>query len=196
MPGYNTSSEALQALTNLRTQLQGFVLMPEEIYATQMQLLATLADKNFKKPSVFQGGSLFENVFTYLAAQGASSTIAQFWSSWITNIYVIPLLDADAVRITVQCNAPTSSIFNGVIFALSPNDATNQIPLDQFALLGNQASFEAGATASNFYFDQEIPCSGNRYIHLGGFIGGFDLSNALAVPVSTISVVVTYQLIK
>jgi len=202
MPGYNPPQSDLVALTNLRTLLDGFAVVPKEIYASQMQVLAGLAQK-VKEPSVFKGGNWLDYTFKY-QIQGNTSQ-AQVWTDLgVVFAFVIPLLDASRIRLSAF-NFNENEFFIGspnfICYALSPNDPTNQIPADQFAMENFQmtvAVYDDLSTGVNILslgqLSAEIPCDGNRYIHLFGISYGNDLFEQLSSLSTEIGL--TYALIK
>jgi hypothetical protein len=213
MPGPNPQQAALINATELAVALQGFALVPSQILAKQNALLAELVAKNFKKESIFKTGTGFDFGNKYLLQKdgsNASRLLITLSAGANLIVQVLPIFDADKVRLTFFTTGVSGSAFL-FFYALSPNDATNPIDPSQFAMLTPtvvQQEAALGIIEDEIIYDQVIdeilPVAGNKYLHLTAFAyegQGNDYANFWDFYLSQISegspgLVLTYELRK
>lgn len=176
MSGLNRTQDQLISSVNLRTALQGFSLVPSQILEKQNQLLAELVAKNRKAPSIFKAGSGYEFRNQYLLPQDGDNATASYLAWGVLLVKILDIQDADIVRISSiainnnQGGTPSQIDPPVLFFALSPNDTLNTIPSSQFTALNKgQANIQGQGGTNLMTVSAEIPCAGNKYLHLFGF---------------------------
>jgi hypothetical protein len=175
MPGFDRWQERLISAVELNTQLQQFALVPQDIMQKQVELLASMVEKFRKSPSIFQGGRLTDYTNSYPLPKGGNAS-SYYTALGVETVAILPILDADIVRISIQ-GAVESDAPTIMAFALSTSDASNPIPVESFSLTTKNSYFFDDGSLSRFLFQgysisEEIPCSGYKYLHFFGLVGG------------------------
>jgi hypothetical protein len=201
MPGIDRTQDQVIAARSLETTLQSFAQVQGQIYQKQLELLAAQVEAQKKKPSIIGGGLHIDSTFQYSLIPQANNPAGIFWlNNNATTGFVIPIGDADKVRIRFQAytlqDQAAPQFF--IAFALSPKEATSSVPIDQFSLIKSRlvVDYSPGLDADEYYLqaNDEIPCGGNKYLHIFGSIFGNDLWTLLQLNYQ--GVLFSYSLIK
>lgn len=189
MPGNDQTLARQQAGNELATAITLLAKSNDLATKNTAAVLIEQFSRLYKKPSVFSQSNGYQSSFQYDLIGGDPSTVAINNHAGVgglgepLTVLVLPLQDCHEVRFkayfTGGINPPVGEPF--FMFALSPLDSNNPIPAAQFSLLRKATfgilSYDIGFDiyAATEWFD-EIPCSGNKYIHiLGAFPGANDL---------------------
>lgn len=192
MAGLNRTEAETISSRNLETLLEAFAAVQSDIANKQLQLLAELVLKFKKAPSIFKIGGTPDILKTYPLINDSSAyatSIASLLQGGLpTTVAVIPIEDADIVRLTLLLSW-TQFVIGGapvILYALSPSQTHNPTPLSQFGLISNMrcgaATNFVGSGATPPYNNvsstwvnvtEDIPCAGNKMLYLAGkFVNG------------------------
>lgn len=170
MPGFDRSLQQRDGDVDLQGLLASYVLAPQKAVLDATLNTALMLQKLSRKPSVFAGLNLFSSLTNYPPPTADNYTRQLLAITTSLRIYVFSIEDADIVKLSVASSSNIGTILVG--YALTPLIASTQIPLYNFANAGPSALL--GSNGNNFLWE-EIPCSGNRFLHVFGIDNGQDI---------------------
>lgn len=208
MPGFDQQAADLVARTMLQGGLGQYMQVAQKLAYDQASVINELSRRLFKPKSVFRNITMVENLANYGVVGADPATAAWQGATGVAtgsqSVFVFSLDDADVVRLTATAFQTSSApIVTPLIigWALTPNQGGNSptpIALNQFALVSG-ASDTYGIVSTNkdqlINVSEEIPCSGNRYIHIFAALGNQDFITA-NLPIPALGNFLTLSLIK
>lgn len=173
MPSFNRTAADQPAELNFATLAAQYLAAPLKAQADATALIGLNLQRQFKRPSVFAARSAFSSIYNYqLESNSNFGNYLQYYAleSQI-NVYVFNIEDAAVVKMGIS-----GTNFIGPImgYSLSPSNFNVPIIADNFALTtkGNAWAISQNAIPgeytpfANCFLWDEIPCDGNRYIHV------------------------------
>lgn len=201
MAGFDTIRSNTPNDQLIKTALQAYFENPLLLVRDQQVVIAELLRNMGKPPSVFDAGNIFSSVGNYqtseidLTAKKLKSMVTG--GTALPKVYVFSLNSAEIFRFfytNFYLSTPAPVL---IAYALSPNDnALNPIALEKFSAFGQGNTVQVGTGSAGITVFDEIPCAGNKYIHIFGFVinGAADVFAQMVLDI--IDNWMTYSLVK
>lgn len=200
MSGFNRTLDARQAEVNLAVLLQDYILASSKFATDQSAITALLKERLFKKPSVYQSLSAFDGIrpYAFPAADPLAIAFTAIGNGTAPTVYVFRIGDADLIKIrsfTYDITTTSDPYAPFMAWALSGQDSP--CPASDFSMVQVTATSSlVGTFTSNnaVWLADEIPCSGNKYLHLFGY--NQDAADLIAACQDSTNAFFSLQLIK